>query len=69
MPDAVGGVFISDLKKAMEYVEDYSRFLYGSDWPLAPMVSYRRLIAAIIPKAHHAQVFRTNAENLFKLKR
>jgi uncharacterized protein len=69
LPDAVAGVAVSDLKKAMDYVGDYSKFLYGSDWPLAPMASYRRLIEAIIPEEHHAKVFRANAEHLFKLKK
>jgi predicted TIM-barrel fold metal-dependent hydrolase len=66
-PDAAAGLSISDLKKAIGYVEDYRKLLYGSDWPLAPMASYRRLIEALIPKDHHEQVFRTNAEHVFKL--
>jgi uncharacterized protein len=65
--DSAAGVIFSDLKKAIGYVGDYSKFLYGSDWPLAPMASYRRLIEAMIPKDHHQAVFRTNAEHLFNL--
>jgi uncharacterized protein len=67
VPDSVAGLAISDLKKAIGYVDDYKRFLYGSDWPLAPMVCYRKLIELIIPKAHRQQVFRTNAEHVFSL--
>jgi predicted TIM-barrel fold metal-dependent hydrolase len=67
VPDSASGLAISDLKKAIGYVEDYKRFLYGTDWPLAPMGSYRRLIELLIPKEHHPEVFRTNAKRVFSL--
>ena len=63
--DSAAGLIFSDLKKWIGYVGDFSKFLYGSDWPLAPMAAYRRLIEAVIPKEHHQAVFRTNAERLF----
>jgi predicted TIM-barrel fold metal-dependent hydrolase len=63
--DAVPGVLLADLKKALIYAECPERILYGSDWPLAPMAEYRRLIEAIVPKAHHKAIFRSNAERLF----
>jgi uncharacterized protein len=53
------------MKRAIAYASRPDRLLYGSDWPLAPMASYRRLIAAIVPEADHEAVFRTNAERLF----
>jgi predicted TIM-barrel fold metal-dependent hydrolase len=62
------GLLISDLKKALEYVEDYTRFLYATDWPLAPMASYRQLIEFLIPKDYHQAVFRTNAEHVFRVR-
>jgi predicted TIM-barrel fold metal-dependent hydrolase len=68
LPESAPGLLVSDLKKAMGYVGDYGKFLYGSDWPLAPMGAYRRLIESIIPKEHHRKVFRTNAEQLFDIK-
>jgi len=68
-PDAAAGLVFSDLKKAIAYVGDYKRFLYGSDWPLAPLASYRRLIETLIPKEHHPAVFRTNAEHVFGLRK
>ncbi len=66
-PDSAAGIMFSDLKKAMAYVGDYRRFLYGSDWPLAPMASYRQLIEAVIPKQQHEDVFRKNADRIFKV--
>lgn len=65
VPDSAPGLVVSDLKKAIGYVGDYKKLLYGSDWPLAPMSSYRRLIESLIPKEHHQEVFRTNAEHVF----
>ena len=67
LPDSATGLVFSDLKKAMAYVGDYKRFVYGTDWPLAPMASYRRLIEALIPKPHHQDVFRENAKRVFKV--
>jgi uncharacterized protein len=67
IPGQATGLMFSDLKKAMAYVGDYKKFFYGSDWPLAPMASYRRLIESIIPKQHHQDVFRENAKRVFKV--
>jgi predicted TIM-barrel fold metal-dependent hydrolase len=67
--DSAAGLVFADLIKAIAYVGDYKRFLYGSDWPLAPLASYRRLIESLIPKEHRQAVFRTNAEHVFGLGR
>jgi predicted TIM-barrel fold metal-dependent hydrolase len=68
LPDSVPGLAVADLRKAINYVDDSKKFLYGSDWPLAPMHSYRRLIRAIVPERHHEEVFRSNAVSLFDLR-
>ena len=67
IPDSVAGLLFSALKKAIGYVGDYNKFVYGSDWPLAPMGAYRRLIESAIPREHHQEVFRTNAKHVFKI--
>jgi predicted TIM-barrel fold metal-dependent hydrolase len=64
-PNAAAGLLISDLKKAIAYVGDYGKFLYGTDWPLAPMGSYRRLIESLIPEGHRRAVFKDNAAHVF----
>jgi hypothetical protein len=66
-PAADPSLASSVLKKAIGYVKGYKKFLYGSDWPLAPPASYCRLIETIIPKEHHREVFRTNAKYVFSL--
>ena len=56
-----------ELLKAFHYAEKPERFLYGTDWPLAPMAGYRRFIESVLPKDHHEAVFEKNARQLFGL--
>ncbi len=46
---------------------DPNRFLYGSDWPLAPMTWYRRFVAAAIPEEFHPLIFEENARQLLRI--
>ena len=55
------------VRRAFLYAERPNRFLYGSDWPLAPMAAYRALMADAIPVLHHPMVFEDNARILFRL--
>jgi hypothetical protein len=55
------------VRRAFQYAERPNRFLYGSDWPLAPMPAYRAFIASAIPEVYHAQVFEGNARTLFRM--
>ena len=54
-------------RDAIRYVGKPDRFLFGSDWPLAPMASYRKLVEAIIPVEARSAVFHDNARDLFRL--
>ena len=55
------------IRKAFRYAERPNRFLYGSDWPLVPMLAYRDFIASIVPAESHEQVFSENAARLFRM--
>jgi predicted TIM-barrel fold metal-dependent hydrolase len=55
------------LRQAFRYAERPNRFLFGSDWPLAPMSAYRDFVAAVIPEVYRPQVFEDNARSLFRL--
>ncbi|HEY8503689.1 MAG TPA: amidohydrolase family protein [Gemmataceae bacterium] len=55
------------LRQAFRYAERPNRFLFGTDWPLAPMAAYRDFARAAIPEAFHPQVFEENARMLFGL--
>ena len=50
----------------MAYLDSYEKLLYGTDWPLADMGSYLRLMQAIVPEAHHQEVFHDNALRIFQ---
>ena len=55
------------VQRAFRYAERPNRFLYGSDWPLAPMAAYRSFIAAAVPEVYHTLIFEENARGLFRL--
>jgi len=55
------------IQRAMRYSERPNRFIYGTDWPLAPMTAYRDFIFEAIPAECHEQVFEANARLLFRL--
>jgi predicted TIM-barrel fold metal-dependent hydrolase len=55
------------LRRAFRYAERPNRFLYGSDWPLAPLAAYRAFVAGAIPEVYHPQVFAENARTLFRI--
>lgn len=56
------------LQRMFDYTDRPDRFLYGSDWPLAPMRAYADWIRSIIPDAYHKAVFEDNAQSLFNIK-
>ena len=49
------------------HAERPNRFLYGTDWPLAPMAAYRDFAREAIPAEFHDCVFEENARRLFRL--
>ncbi len=55
------------VRRAFQYAERPNRFLYGSDWPLAPMAAYRDFVRGAVPEPYHDQVFEDNARTLFRI--
>jgi predicted TIM-barrel fold metal-dependent hydrolase len=55
------------VRRAFRYAERPNRFLFGSDWPLAPLGAYRAFVAGAVPEIYHPQVFEENARGLFRL--
>ncbi len=55
------------LRRAFRYAERPTRFVFGSDWPLVPVLPYKRFIAGVLPAAHHDLIFTQNARALFRL--
>ena len=60
------GGYVQHLRTWMAYLDSYEKLLYGTDWPLADMGSYLRLMQAIVPEAHHQEVFHDNALRIFQ---
>lgn len=58
---------IEGVRRALRYAERPNRFLYGTDWPLAPMTAYRDLVRAAVPEVFHDLVFEDNTRALFRL--
>lgn len=58
---------LAAVRRAYLYAERPNRFLYGSDWPLAPMTAYRDFIRRAVPDRDHPLVFDENARALFRL--
>jgi uncharacterized protein len=53
------------LWQAFRCAERPNRFIYGSDWPMAPMAAYRNFVAGAIPAAYQEPIFVENARLLF----
>ena len=58
---------IERIQRAVAWVENPKKFMYGSDWPLVPMKPYLALMKRAIALPHHERVFYANAEDVFKL--
>lgn len=55
------------IRRAIRYSERPNRFLYGTDWPLAPMAAYREFVREAVPAEYHGLVFEENARILFRM--
>lgn len=51
------------------YVEDPTKLMFGTDWPLTPIGPYVEIFKRAIPQKHWRAVFHDNAARVFKLKR
>lgn len=59
--------YIERLKGWLEYLDQYDRFMFGTDWPLANLGDYIDFTKAIIPEEHWDKVFYENAVRIYKL--
>ncbi|MFO1419624.1 MAG: amidohydrolase family protein [Candidatus Competibacteraceae bacterium] len=59
---------VERLREALEYAERPDRFLYGSDWPLAPMTVYRAFLAPLLDDPWWWPIRADNARALFRLR-
>lgn len=59
-PDVMG-----HFKRALAFQERYDRFLFGTDWPLAPVGAYVGFVGRLIPEECREMVFCSNALRVF----
>ncbi|MBY0231997.1 MAG: amidohydrolase family protein [Gemmataceae bacterium] len=58
---------LARLAAAWRYAERPNRFVFGSDWPLAPVRAYRDWVIKAIPEECREDVLDLNARRLFRL--
>ncbi|WP_188067458.1 amidohydrolase family protein [Brevibacillus brevis] len=58
-------LFFSHLRHAITYCDHYDKFLFGTDWPLAPVKSYIQFVQDLIPVEYHEDVFYKTALKVF----
>ena len=62
------GHTVEQVGYGVEWVESAKKFMFGSDWPLAPLGAYRDFVKRLFPNAvDHAGVFGGNAKEVFSL--
>lgn len=57
--------FFRQLHTWLSYMGDYSKVMYGSDWPLVNIPLYIRVISHVVPEQHYEDVFYNNAVRIF----
>jgi uncharacterized protein len=57
--------FFNHLKHALAFTDNYSKFLFGTDWPLVPVKPYINLMKELIPAEAHEDFFFNTALKLF----
>lgn len=62
----VNSGYFSYITTWLNYLGDYHRFMYGSDWPLINIPTYIECIKRLIPEQHQEDVFYNNALRTFK---
>ncbi|KUO48935.1 MAG: hypothetical protein APF76_09830 [Desulfitibacter sp. BRH_c19] len=55
------------IKTGLAYVGDYSKFMFGSDWPLVQLKPYISYVKKLMPAKFHRKVFYENAIRVFGL--
>lgn len=59
--------YIEHLKTWIQYLGDYDRLMYGTDWPLINIQNYIDFVSMLIPDRHLEKVFFDNANRIYQL--
>ena len=60
--------YIEQLRGWLDYLDDYKRIMFGTDWPLANLSDYIEFVKSFIPKEEWQQVFYKSATDIYKVK-
>jgi predicted TIM-barrel fold metal-dependent hydrolase len=60
-------MYTSRIQYFIDFVDNPSKFMFGSDWPVARMRDYIAFIRTMFPKEMHQKLFHDNAKKLFRL--
>ena len=59
--------YVEQMRGWLEYLNDYKRIMFGTDWPLANLGDYISFVKAFIPQEEWQQVFYKSAVDIYKL--
>lgn len=59
-------LFMDHIKRGLVYTDDYTKILFGSDWPLVKLEPYIEFVKDLVPQEFHKDVFYNNAARVFK---
>ncbi|MCL1834988.1 MAG: amidohydrolase [Oscillospiraceae bacterium] len=59
--------YVEQLKTWIAYVENYEKFMFGTDWPLTGFADYLRLFEHIIPEENLEDFYYNNACRIYGL--
>ncbi len=58
-------LLMEHFKQGLEYAERYEKVMFGSDWPLAPILPYIDFVKDLIPERYYEDIFYRNALRVF----
>jgi uncharacterized protein len=66
-PETVDRYLVRPIAWIFGYLQDPSKLLFGTDWPLTGIAPYVEAFKAAIPREHWRAVFHDNAARVFKI--
>jgi len=66
--ETIQKTMVEPIRWIFDYVEDPSKIMFGTDWPLVRMKDYLDAFKLAIPKEHWQAVFHDNAVRIYKMK-
>lgn len=58
-------LMMDHIARGLHYAERFDKILFGSDWPLAPVMPFIEYVKDLVPEEYHEKVFYENALRAF----